>query len=218
MDVQMPDGTIITGVPDDVTQSTLLERYKSYQPSAVNVQASSNQYDVEPGFFRGIGSLLKSGAESAILSNKISPTVIGGGDVGALAPDIFKELTADPYRPQALREVTSAFADIGEQGKKAKGVYGNVQSAGRVVAEVGKQLITNPQGVLYMTAEQTANMVPAIVGMMSGAALGTSVAGPFGGVVGGIGGGFSFGGSQTGPTYVNGSSGMMGGVPFQVIR
>jgi len=191
MDVQMPDGTIITGVPDDVTQSTLLERYKSYQPSAVNVQASSNQYDVEPGFFRGIGSLLKSGAESAILSNKISPTVIGGGDVGALAPDIFKELTADPYRPQALREVTSAFADIGEQGKKAKGVYGNVQSAGRVVAEVGKQLITNPQGVLYMTAEQTANMVPAIVGMMSGAALGTSVAGPFGGVVGGIGGGFA---------------------------
>jgi hypothetical protein len=189
MDVQMPDGTIITGVPDDVTQSTLLERYKSYQPAAVS--ASSNQYDVEPGFFRGIGSLLKSGAESAILSNKISPTVIGGGDVGALAPDIFKELTADPYRPQALREVTSAFADIGEQGKKAKGVYGNVQSAGRVVAEVGKQLITNPQGVLYMTAEQAANMVPAILGMMSGAAIGTSVAGPVGGIVGGIGGGFA---------------------------
>ena len=39
-----------------------------------------------------------------------------------------------------------------------------------------------------------------------------------GGRGGGIGGGFSFGGSQTGPTYVNGSSGMMGGVPFPVIR
>ena len=87
MDVQMPDGTIVTGVPDDVTQSALLERYKSYQPSA---GAPSNQYEVEPGFFRGIGSLLKSGAESAILSNKISPTGIGGGDVGALAPDILK--------------------------------------------------------------------------------------------------------------------------------
>jgi hypothetical protein len=34
MDVQMPDGTIVTGVPDDVTQSALLERYKSYQPPA----------------------------------------------------------------------------------------------------------------------------------------------------------------------------------------
>ena len=32
------------------------------------------------------------------------------------------------------------------------------------------------------------------------------------------GGGFNFGGGQTGPTYVNGSSGMMGGVPFPVIR
>jgi hypothetical protein len=189
MDVRMPDGTIVTNVPRNITQEDLLERYQSYQPLAVG--APNNQYEVEPGFFRGIGSLLQSGAESAILSNKISPTVIGGGDVGALAPDIFKELTADPYRPQALREVTSAFADIGEQGKKAKGVYGNVQSAGRVVAEVGKQLITNPQGVLYMTAEQAANMVPAILGMMSGAAIGTSVAGPVGGIVGGIGGGFA---------------------------
>lgn len=189
MDVRMPDGTVVTNVPDNITQEDLLERYQGYQPPLVS--ASSNQYDVEPGFFRGIGSLLKSGAESAILSNKISPTVIGGGDVGALAPDIFKELTADPYRPQALREVTSAFQDIGEKGKKAKGVYGNVQSAGRVVAEVGRQLITNPQGVMYMTAEQAANMVPAIVGMMSGAAIGTSVAGPVGGVVGGIGGGFA---------------------------
>jgi hypothetical protein len=34
MDVQMPDGTIVTGVPDDVTQSALLERYQGYQPPA----------------------------------------------------------------------------------------------------------------------------------------------------------------------------------------
>ncbi len=191
MDVRMPDGTVITNVPKTITQEDLLEKYQSYQPSAIAATSATNQYEIEPGFFRGIGSLLKSGAESAILSNKISPTVIGGGDVGALAPDIFKELTAEPYRPQALREVTSAFQDIGEQGKKAKGFYGNVESAGRVVAEIGKQLITNPKGVMYMTAEQAANMAPAIIGMMSGAAAGTAIAGPVGSVVGGIGGGFA---------------------------
>jgi len=31
IDVQMPDGTVITGVPDDITQADLLSRYTSYQ-------------------------------------------------------------------------------------------------------------------------------------------------------------------------------------------
>jgi len=36
IDVQMPDGTIISGVPDNVTQSDLLKRYQAYTPSAQN--------------------------------------------------------------------------------------------------------------------------------------------------------------------------------------
>lgn len=31
IDVRMPDGTVITGVPDDITQADLLSRYTSYQ-------------------------------------------------------------------------------------------------------------------------------------------------------------------------------------------
>jgi hypothetical protein len=34
IDVQMPDGTIISGVPDNITQADLLARYKAYTPSA----------------------------------------------------------------------------------------------------------------------------------------------------------------------------------------
>jgi hypothetical protein len=36
IDVQMPDGTIISGVPDNVTQSDLLKRYQAYTPPAQN--------------------------------------------------------------------------------------------------------------------------------------------------------------------------------------
>ena len=32
IDVQMPDGTIISGVPDNITQADLLARYKAYAP------------------------------------------------------------------------------------------------------------------------------------------------------------------------------------------
>ena len=30
MDVQMPDGTIVSGVPDDITQTELIKRYYRY--------------------------------------------------------------------------------------------------------------------------------------------------------------------------------------------
>jgi hypothetical protein len=30
MDVQMPDGTIVTGVPDNITQTELLARFNKY--------------------------------------------------------------------------------------------------------------------------------------------------------------------------------------------
>ena len=33
IDVQMPDGTIISGVPDNVTQADLLKRYQAYKPT-----------------------------------------------------------------------------------------------------------------------------------------------------------------------------------------
>jgi len=64
MDVQMPDGAIVTGVPDDVTQSALLERYNSYQPptggSTSTLPPTSNPLY---GLVSRAGSLIGEGIE-----------------------------------------------------------------------------------------------------------------------------------------------------------
>ena len=39
IDVQMPDGTIISGVPDNITQADLLKRYQAYAPPKVSTGA-----------------------------------------------------------------------------------------------------------------------------------------------------------------------------------
>ena len=39
IDVQMPDGTIISGVPDNITQADLLKRYQAYAPPKVSAGA-----------------------------------------------------------------------------------------------------------------------------------------------------------------------------------
>jgi hypothetical protein len=67
MDVQMPDGTIVTGVPDNITQSELLSRYQSYQPPEGGL--ASLQSTIAPtsnpllGLVSRAGSLVGAGIE-----------------------------------------------------------------------------------------------------------------------------------------------------------
>ena len=42
IDVQMPDGTIISGVPDNITQADLLARYKAYAPPTPSAPSAGN--------------------------------------------------------------------------------------------------------------------------------------------------------------------------------
>jgi hypothetical protein len=42
IDVQMPDGTIISGVPDNITQADLLARYKAYAPPTPSAPSPEN--------------------------------------------------------------------------------------------------------------------------------------------------------------------------------
>jgi len=48
MDVRMPDGTIITGVPDNITQADLLARYNRFSTAAPAQQPPAAQALVQP--------------------------------------------------------------------------------------------------------------------------------------------------------------------------
>ncbi len=138
----------------------------------------------ETSFLGDIGTLLKQGASQAMSTYQVGPQVISGGVEGTEGL-IAKNLTAERFQPEAMRQVSEAFKDEAEAMRQAESWYSRqgLQAIGGAVAEIGKQLVTNPRGVAYFTAEQAANMVPAIVGGLSGAAAG-SPAGPVG-VVGG---------------------------------
>ena len=61
IDVQMPDGTIITGVPDNVTQADLMARYQSF---AATPMPPDMRKPEDVGFLEGAKGALKRGVES----------------------------------------------------------------------------------------------------------------------------------------------------------
>jgi len=84
MDVRMPDGTIITNVPEDITQDELLAKYQAYSPTpvpddAANFQLASekplfgeesqvtrNPYEAFMGSLKGIAESTRQAGETPI--------------------------------------------------------------------------------------------------------------------------------------------------------
>ena len=153
----------------------------------------------EAGFFSNVGNLLVEGGKSALSAAEISPAVISGGVDKDQAATIAKELGRKKVEPKALKEAQAAFADEGADFEKAEGFLESLGPVARTIGEVGKQAITNPEGLVYLTAQSAANIAPAIVGMLGGAKLGamagTAVAPGYGtaagAITGGIAGGFA---------------------------
>jgi len=153
----------------------------------------------EEGFFSNIGKLAYEGGERAIGAAKVSPSVISGNVGPEQAGIISQQLSMKPaVQPKELTEVQGAFKDEAEALTKAKGFTESVGPALQFMGELGKQALTNPKGVAYLTAQSAANMAPSIAGMIAGgkggAALG-SLAGPggagIGALTGSIAGGFA---------------------------
>jgi hypothetical protein len=160
---------------------------------------------VEPpkdkGFFSNIGSLLVEGGKRAIGSAQVSPSVIAG-DVGEDKAKLLSEqLSMKPsVQPKQLVEAQTAFKDEAEAFEKAKGFTESIGPFAGFLLEFGKQVITNPKGAAYLTAQSAANMAPQIAGMIAGGkggAMAGSLAGPGGAAIGAtagaIGGGFAAG-------------------------
>ena len=76
MDVRMPDGTIITGVPDDITQTELLRRYNlSQQP----------QQEAPSGFLRQVADVPLGVAKGAVSGTRMLTDIFGAGNVASEA-------------------------------------------------------------------------------------------------------------------------------------
>lgn len=151
----------------------------------------------ERGFFPSVFDLAKSGAKSTIASARIAPGVISG-DVSGDAAAIAEELSTKRQDPKELKQLKDAFVDVTKKGEAADDFMSKARALGSMLYTVGEQAVTNPKGLAYMTAEQLANMAPAILGMLGGAkggaaigALGGPAGAIAGSVIGGIGGGFA---------------------------
>ena len=178
IDVQMPDGTIISGVPDNITQADLLARYKAYappQPTGAPVPDELGRYDVskqptggvrrpeDVGFIERNIAAGKRGIES--LSD-----VTGGLNLAGTALTGAPEETAakmrEIKREQAVPQQTPGLtaADI-ERIYKEKGLGA---AAGQVPSYITEQVL--------QSAPQMA--IPLAAGAAAGAA-----SGPFAPVV-----------------------------------
>ena len=147
----------------------------------------------DEGFFTNVGKLALEGGERAIGAAKVSPSVISGNVGKEQAKGIAEQLAMKPtVQPKELTEVTTAFRDEAEALKKAQGFKESVVPTLQFMGEFGKQALTNPKGIAYLTAQSAANMAPSILGMIAlgkaGAAAGTVVAPGPGTAIGGVGG------------------------------
>lgn len=177
-----------------------LDPVESNQPSAGLVPFSGKLDESsapEQGFFPSVFDLAKSGAKSTMSAARIAPGVISG-NVEDQAATIANELATERKDPKELKELKTAFADVTKKGEAADDFASKARALGGMLYTVGEQAITNPKGLVYMTAEQLANMAPAILGMLGGAKAGATVGalgGPAGAitgsVVGGVAGGFA---------------------------
>jgi hypothetical protein len=186
------------GSPVQSGSSKLDELARKYGGSSAEVAQAPKE---DGGFFSNVGNLLVEGGKRAIGSAKVSPSVIAGDVSEDKAKLLSEQLSMKPsVQPKELVEAQSAFKDEAAAFEKAKGFTESIGPFGAFLLEFGKQVVTNPKGAVYLTAQSAANMAPQIAGMIAGGkggALAGSLAGPGGTAIGAgagaIAGGFAAG-------------------------
>ena len=74
MDVRMPDGTLVTNVPDNITQEDLLSVYSSYVPAPVSENPLYGvAANITPSLATGLGSLMQLPGKAADLLTGTAP-------------------------------------------------------------------------------------------------------------------------------------------------
>ena len=128
----------------------------------------------------GLAGLFGKGFDKAIAAGSLAGAALTG-DFSGQAKNVTESL--QPYAvPKELKEAQKAFVEESQMISDAEHWYSPKALGGAAlgILEMGKQVITNPKGLLYMTAEQAANMAPGILGNLAGlaAASATGVGAP----------------------------------------
>jgi hypothetical protein len=160
IDVQMPDGTIISGVPDNITQADLLARYKAYVPPTPQEAVGGARKPEDIGFVeRNIGAA-KRGVE------QLGDITGGLGLAGTALTGTEAETTAKMQqikREQAVPQETPGYtaADIERIYKKE----GLLSAAGAVPSYITEQILQSaPSMAVPLAAGAAATAVSAPLG------------------------------------------------------
>lgn len=112
IDVQMPDGTIISGVPDNITQADLLKRYKAFAPPA-------DPSGAVPDELGRYDAAKQDSPPSAGFSAKDTALALGTGIVGA-GKSVADAFGADNAVSQALGDVNKGLSEQYSPERKAE--------------------------------------------------------------------------------------------------
>jgi hypothetical protein len=155
MDVRMPDGTVITGVPDNITQTELLRRYKlSQQPQ-----------EEQSGFLRQVADVPLGVAKGAVSGARMITDIFGAGNVASDALKGVEESVAGLMSAQSRndsKEISRIMKEAEDKGFLDQ-VLAGVKAFG--VAPID------------MLSQAAGTAIPTIAGGIGARVLGAGVAG-----------------------------------------
>lgn len=122
MDVLMPDGTTITGVPEGITQSDLLARYGKFSSSQPQEAALSAQ---PPTGLASFGpAVMRGGRGLASLVGDVAPAMIG------------KVVGADDYAKRQMQEAAAYGKETEKLYPSAVPSFTNIKDAGSALTYI----------------------------------------------------------------------------------
>jgi hypothetical protein len=187
IDVQMPDGTIISGVPDNITQADLLARYKAFAPPTV----PSGAVPDELGRFDAAKQNAPTGAgfsardtalalgQGVVGAGKSLVDVFGAGTAASrslseIQKDLSERYSLERQAEMARREAMQKQASKGTIGEEISTFLGGVaeapvqslaQGLGSIVPYVGTGII----GGIAKLGGATVKAINTVVGAAQGA-------------------------------------------------
>jgi hypothetical protein len=179
IDVQMPDGTIISGVPDNVTQADLLKRYQAYKPvTGAPTPDELGRYDAAK---QGFPSL----PEATVGSQFMGGVKQAGSDYATF----LKSLGSQEAANQAAIEATKRQEEIQREVGRTRGLedVGKAYEKSGVTGAAG-EIVSQVPGAI---ASSGAQMGTAMAGNVAGAAAGSTIFPGLGTALGAYGGGFA---------------------------
>jgi len=185
IDVQMPDGTIISGVPDNVTQSDLLKRYQAYTPPAQNaaVPDELGRYDAAK---QGNQPFVPTGQKEATIGSQFMGGVKqAGSDYGTFVESLGSQEAANQAAIAAAKRQEEIQREVGHvSGSKEVGQAYNKNGVLAAAGEVASQM---PGAI----ASSGAQMGTAMAGNVAGGAAGSALFPGLGTALGAYAGGFA---------------------------